>query len=95
MLACHGKVISTAWPSAHCTPHPSCVGVCLFQGDHHAFAALIHCIRYMQGAKNIVKLDIVTAVWASVVAGGGAALLGALIGVPLLLRQIKVWDTTM
>ena len=49
----------------------------------------------MQGAKNIVKLDIVTAVWASVVAGGGAALLGALIGVPLLLRQIKVWDTNM
>ncbi|KAF8059159.1 PHO89 [Scenedesmus sp. PABB004] len=48
-----------------------------------------------KGAKNIVKLDITTAIWASVVAGAGAALLGAAIGVPLLFRQLKVWDNTI
>lgn len=33
--------------------------------------------------------------WASVVAGAGAALIGGAIGVPMLLKQIKVWDETM
>jgi hypothetical protein len=31
----------------------------------------------------------------SVVAGGGAALIGGAIGVPLLLRARKTWDKTM
>lgn len=48
-----------------------------------------------KGAKNIVKLPISTALWASAVAGGGAALLGIVIGVPMLFRQLKVWEETM
>jgi hypothetical protein len=48
-----------------------------------------------QGAKNIAKIEIGTALWASAVAGGASALLGAAIGVPLLLRQLKTWDATM
>jgi hypothetical protein len=48
-----------------------------------------------QGAKNIISIDITTALWASAVAGAGSALLGAVIGVPLLFRQLKVWEETM
>eukprot|EP00775_Hariotina_reticulata_P006951 gene6951-7167_t len=48
-----------------------------------------------KGAKNIVKLPITTSLYASAAAGGGAALLGVVIGVPLLLKQLKVWDNTI
>lgn len=62
----------------------------------HTFSAAPgQCWCGVQGAKNIVKLDISTAMWASAVAGAGAAVLGAVIGVPLLFRQLKVWEETM
>uniref|UniRef100_A0A383WA46 Phosphate transporter n=1 Tax=Tetradesmus obliquus TaxID=3088 RepID=A0A383WA46_TETOB len=48
-----------------------------------------------KGAKNIAKIEIGTALWASAAAGGGAAVLGAAIGVPLLFRQLKTWDATI
>jgi hypothetical protein len=49
----------------------------------------------LQGVSNIIKINITTALWAAAVAGLGGALLGAAIGVPLLLRQKKVWEETM
>jgi hypothetical protein len=49
----------------------------------------------LQGAKNIAKIPITTALWASAVGGVGAALIGAVVGVPLLIRQRKVWEKTM
>ena len=49
----------------------------------------------VQGAKNIAKIPLETCLWASAVAGAGAGLIGALVGVPLLIKQRKVWESTM
>lgn len=65
-----------------------CSGLCTVLTRSAAVLAL-------QGAKNIAKIEIGTALWASAAAGGGAAVLGAAIGVPLLFRQLKTWDATM
>jgi hypothetical protein len=49
----------------------------------------------LQGAKNIVKLEVTTSLLISAVSGAGAAIIGGAIGVPLLFRQRKVWEATM
>lgn len=48
-----------------------------------------------KGASKVVKFTPAQVTIYSVVAGGGAALIGGAIGVPLLLRARKTWDKTM
>jgi len=73
----------------------------LLQNDVRVRQQSLHipsCCRFFilyKGAKNIVKLPITTSLWASAAAGGGAAFLGLVLGIPLLNKQLKVWDSTM
>lgn len=48
-----------------------------------------------KGVRNIIKIPVGTALWASAVAGAGAALIGGAIGIPLLFKQARVWDDTI
>lgn len=48
-----------------------------------------------QGASKVFKTSALMIFVYSLVAGAGAAVIGGLVGVPLLLRARKKWDQTM
>lgn len=48
-----------------------------------------------KGAKNVFKASATEIVLYSLAAGGGAALIGGVVGVPLLLKARKKWDVTI
>jgi hypothetical protein len=44
---------------------------------------------------HLVRVCVCVCVSCRAAAGGGAAILGGAIGIPLLFKQVKVWDATM
>eukprot|EP00775_Hariotina_reticulata_P006399 gene6399-6630_t len=61
-----------------------------------AFTVFINLFFILQkGVSNIIKLPIEQCLWLSGAAGGGAGALGIVVGVPMLRRQLKIWEATM